>query len=270
MARRQEAMMKKIQDNDAKMRILNLAKMLRVPDLANFEDVVDSNATFIENFERVLKNAVQLRQAKSLSRRLGIACLMPDKNFDTFVINNETLPGVDKENIELLMNCSFINDKEDVVLIGPAGRGKTHLANAIGIEAIKKGFKVKFVVADKLLTSLREARDGLTLQSLTESLFKHDLLIIDEVGYFSYSSDESNMLFRVISSRHDKSSTIVTTNCQFSDWTGFVTEPNLLRALIDRLVEKSNIINMNSKKSYRYKNAKSRRTGVQTADVEGI
>ena len=248
-------------NNARKERIVKLSKALRVPDLANYEDLVTDGASFEENYEVVLERTHQVRQAKSLPRRIGLANLDPTKNFDTFDMAWECLSGVAPDDIERMKNCSFIKDKDDIVLIGPVGRGKTHLAMAIGIEALKKGYRVLFNVADRLLTTLREARDERTLNRHIEALEKCDLFILDEIGYFSYGPEESTMLFRVVSSRHEKGSTIVTTNCHFSEWKNFVGDTKLLGAMVDRLTENSIILNMNSPQSYRLRRAKSRADG---------
>ena len=258
-----------IKSSPLKEMIASLSKDLRVIDLANYEEFVRLDATFEENYKSVLENAQLARNARLLARRAAQSNLMPDQNLDTFVRSPETLPGVDPAELERVLSCSFVNGKMDVVLIGPSGRGKTHLANAVGIEALKRGYRVQFAVADRLLTSLREARDEKSLNRFTDSLIKPDLLIIDEVGYFSYNTEECNMLFRVVSARHNRASTIVTTNCQFSDWAKFITDPILLRALVDRLVDSSVLINMNAHQSYRLQRAQNRLTAASMANIDG-
>lgn len=246
-------------DKDCKAQIAAIAKAMRAPSLADYEDAVKPGEPFAQNFLAVLRKALDERTARSLAKRIGLANLTPSKNFDTFDRSPETLPNVDPDDLGRVLDCSFMEDKADVILIGPAGRGKTHLAMATGLEAVRRGYKVSFNVADTMLTALREARDEKTLNQHVARLASFDLLIIDELGYFSCGPDESNMLFRVVSSRHEVASTIVTTNCPFASWGNFISDQHLLRAMLDRLVYNSIIINMNGPESFRLKAAKSRR-----------
>ena len=137
-------------------------------------------------------------------------------------------------------------------MIGNPGRGKTHIAIALGIKACLQGYRVLFKNASTLSTELTEARDNYQLGKLERQLDKTDLLILDELSYLSFNRHQSELLFKVISDRSEKSSTIVTTNLPFSKWTDLFENTTMVTALIDRLTFRSHVLDMNGD-SYRLK-----------------
>jgi DNA replication protein DnaC len=136
------------------------------------------------------------------------------------------------------------------VLIGNPGRGKTHIAIALGIKACLQGYRVLFKNASTLSTELTEARDNYQLGRLERQLAKTDLLILDELSYLSFNKFESDLLFKVISDRSERTSTIVTTNLPFSKWTDLFENTTMVAALVDRLTYRSHVLDMNGD-SYR-------------------
>lgn len=252
-------MMNDIPYADLKEKIVTAARKLRIPDLAKFEGVITPGAQFEVNLLELLDAAVTCRMEKSLARRLSQAGLDPKKSFDTFVATQEGLPNINADDYHRLRDCSFIGHNMDVVMVGPVGRGKSHLAMATGIEAVKRGEKVLFVNADKMLTSMLEAKEKKALGVMIEGMGRYDLLIIDELGYSSYSPDQTNMLFKIICERYEKHSTIITTNREFSQWSEFMSDEQLIVAIMDRLVHHSIILNMGGPESYRRKEAMARK-----------
>lgn len=239
-----------------KERIISFAKRLRLPYLGDFEGVIKEGAPFCENLCELLEMAMAKRMEKSMARRIGLANLKLGKNFDTFIATSEVLPHVDADMFQRLRNCSFIEAKMDSLLIGPVGRGKSHLANAVGLEALRKGYKVMFVVAEKMLISMHEAKEKKHLYNLITDLKNYDLLIIDELGRSPYGPEASNMLFSVVRERYENASTIITTNCELSQWKNFMSDEQLLMATMDRLIHHSLMLNMNGPESFRRKEAK--------------
>ena len=132
-----------------------------------------------------------------------------------------------------LASCQFIRQRQNVVMIGNPGRGKTHLSIALGLKACSQGLSVLFKNAATLSTELCEARDNYRLGKLERSLAKADLLILDELSYLSFNRYQSELLFKVISDRSEKGSTIVTTNLPFSKWTELFENTTMVAALID-------------------------------------
>ena len=171
--------------------------------------------------------------------------------------------------IRELASCKFIGDKKNVIMIGNPGRGKTHISIAIGIKACLLGYRVIFRNAATLSTELTEARDSYQLSRVERTLEKADLLILDELSYISFNKYESELLFKVISDRCERSSTIVTTNLPFSRWTELFENSTMLSALIDRLTYRSHVLDMNGP-SYRLKSAQASASIKDTESVEEV
>ena len=134
--------------------------------------------------------------------------------------------------------------------MGNPGTGKTHLMTALGIKACLLGYKVQFANAATLASELKEARDGYQLRRLEKGIAANDLLLIDELSYARFNQEESELLFKVISERSERASTIITTNLVFSKWTEMFASDTLVAALVDRLTYRSQVLNMNGE-SYR-------------------
>lgn len=137
--------------------------------------------------------------------------------------------------IQELASYQFIKMRQNIVMIGPPGRGKTHLAIALGLNACSLGFNVLFKNAASLSTELCEARDNYKLGKIECGIEKADLLILDELSYLSFNRHQSELLFKVISDRSERGSVIVTTNLGFSRWTELFENTTMVAALIDRL-----------------------------------
>ena len=168
------------------------------------------------------------------------------EKFDCSQLNDAVSPVFLNE----LASCRFISGRQNVVMIGNPGRGKTHLSIALGLKACTQGYNVLFKNAATLSTELCEAKDNYRLGKLERTLAKADLLIPDELSYLSFNRHQSELLFKVISDRSEKSSTIVTTNLPFSKRTDLFENTTMVAALIDRLTFRSHILDMNGD-SYR-------------------
>lgn len=134
--------------------------------------------------------------------------------------------------------------------MGNSGTGKTHLGMALGIEALRQGFSVRFAGVMPLLDQLIEARDNKELSQQMRPLENCDLLILDEFGYLHLSPPQASMLFQLFAIRHERKSTYVTTNLEFSKWVDSIGDLTLTAALVDRFAHKSILLNMNGP-SYR-------------------
>jgi DNA replication protein DnaC len=239
--------------------IVSLSQELRILSFVNYKSIIEQNKPFDDNLLELL-NAEKYRRVELRRSKLIKAAGFPQvKTFDTFNLNNDLLPYVNCEEIRNLITLDFIRNNEDIIAIGPPGMGKTHLAIALGYEAIKKGFKVLFKNADSMINEMIEAKSEKILENYFDKIKKIDLLIIDELGYLTYNNEHTNLLFRIISSRHENRSTIITTNHEFKKWNEFINEGILLHALIDRLIHHSYIINMNGEMGYRLRNSRSRK-----------
>lgn len=228
------------------------AKQLKIPTFADYAEVLrraDSSADFAELLLELMKAETESRQENQNRRRLkaaGFPYLKTMEEFDCSQLNDAVSPVFLNE----LASCQFISDRQNVVMIGNPGRGKTHLSIALGLKACAQGYNVLFKNAATLSTELCEAKDNYRLGKLERTLAKADLLILDELSYLSFNRHQSELLFKVISDRSEKSSTIVTTNLPFSQWTDLFENTTMVAALIDRLTFRSHVLDMNGD-SYR-------------------
>ncbi|SFL37344.1 IstB-like ATP binding protein [Gracilibacillus orientalis] len=150
-----------------------------------------------------------------------------------------------------LASCDFINNKQNIVMIGNPRSGKTHTSIGIGMKACQAGYKVKFYTAANLANELAEAQQYNSLSKIEKSLAKIDLLILDELSYLTFNRHQSEMLFQVISERSERASIIVTTNLEFSKWTELFENEIMVASLIDRITFRSHILDMNVDDSFR-------------------
>ncbi len=153
---------------------------------------------------------------------------------------------------EELETLEFIKNKENIILIGTPGAGKTHYAIALGIAACTKGFNVLFASVPNLIVELKEIMSNNQLTNYRRRFEKYDLVILDELGYVSLDKSGCETLFNMISSRNDKGSIVVTTNLTFDRWEEVFKDPTLTGALIDRLVHKAHILDISRDKGGRF------------------
>ena len=229
-----------------------LAKQLKLPTFANYKDILRQlkpGADFSDLLLDLLMAETNARQENQNRRRLKAAAFPYQKTLDDFDFSqlNESVSPVF---IRELASCKFIDEHKNIVMIGNPGRGKTHISIAIGLKACLQGYRVLFKNAGSLSTELAEARDAYQLGRIERMLEKTDLLILDELSYMSFNKYESELLFKVISERSERSSTIVTTNLPFSRWTELFENNTLVSALVDRLTFRSHTLDM-SGPSYR-------------------
>ena len=193
----------------------------------------------------------------SWERRLKAAKFPTHKTLESFDFTSQ--PSLNKVLITELMRGEYIDRRENILLVGNSGTGKTHVATALGIAACGQGRKVRFYRVTELITQLMEAREERALLRLKTQLSKLDLLILDELGYVPASKVGSELLFDVISTAYERNSVVVTTNLPFENWTEVLSSERLTGATLDRLTHRCHILEA-SGESYRLKDAKSRRT----------
>ena len=244
--------------NDKKEAIQKAAARLRLSAFAQYEDYTDTKHSFEENLHSLLQEQVRLSDDQRLSRRIRCTGFPQIKTFDSFVMSKEHLPHLNFDEFRELGTCSFIDDKNDIVAIGPAGRGKTHAALAIGYEAVKHGYNVRFKKASDLVNEMSEARSEKHLVDYIRTLNRCHLLIIDEVGYLNYDVSASSLLFQVVGNRYEKASTLYTTNLEFTRWAQFIGDDTLASAIVDRIAHHAIILNMNGPKGWRLEHARSK------------
>jgi DNA replication protein DnaC len=182
----------------------------------------------------------------------------------------KTLEGYDFANLKLppllshadLESASFVDEKRNLVLYGPVGTGKTHLAIALGVAACARGLRVRFFTAAELVVRLSEAFAAGALEKLLRTILKAELLIIDEWGYVPVDRQGAQLLFRVVSDSYERRSLILTTNLEFSKWGTIFTDDQMAAAMIDRLAHHGHIMLFEGE-SYRMKHALMRQKAPQ-------
>jgi len=235
------------------------ARRLRLPGLARaFEDLGRQARGDHWTHEEYLREALaaeELSRNESMVRNRIRAAQFPEKKtLDAFVFSKED--GLDASVLAQLARCDWIREARNLILAGPIGTGKSHLAIALGIEAAKQGLHVAFLRAADLVRMLIEARDARELGRMQRRLQRVDLLVLDELGFIPFERQGGELLFNVLSQRHGGRSVIITTNLNFSEWPRvFGGDEKLTTALLDRLAEHATIITTRGK-SYRMRNRK--------------
>jgi len=195
------------------------------------------------------------RERKSAERRLRDARFPVLKTVDAFDFAAQ--PGVNEALYRELLRGDYVERRENVLLIGNSGTGKTHLATALGFAACAQGRRVRFYGVTRLVTELLEARESKKLERLMGQLEKLQVLILDELGYVPFSKAGAELLFDVVSRAYERQSLVVTTNLPFENWVEVMGTERLTGALLDRLTHRVHILEANGE-SYRLQDAKKR------------
>ena len=204
------------------------------------------------------------RERRAADRRLKAAKFPNHKTLENF--NFAAQPSINKPMVTELVRCEYVEKRENVLLVGNPGTGKTHLATALGIEACGRGKRVRFWRVTELITQLMEAREERILTRMKGQLAKLDLLILDELGYVPASKLGAELLFDVISTAYERTSLMVTTNLPFERWSEVLGCERLTGAALDRLTHRCHIIECNGN-SYRLKDAKRRQRRDKSFEV---
>ncbi len=200
------------------------------------------------------------RHQRMVERRIRAARFPATKSLDTF--DFLAIPSVNKPLVMQLARCEYIERRENVIAIGNSGAGKTHVALGLGLAGCQRGLSVGFTTAAALVHELMEARDERRLLNLQRQLSRHQLLIIDELGFVPLSTTGAELLFEVFSQRYERGSILVTTNLPFDEWTDVFGSERLTGALLDRLTHHVHIIEMNGE-SYRLKDSRQNATASE-------
>jgi len=196
------------------------------------------------------------RERKAAERRLKAARFPAAKTLDGFDFAARL--SVNKPLLLDLVRGDYLTRRENILLVGPSGTGKTHLALALAIAACGQGRRVRFWRVTELITTLREADESRQLVRLRSQLTKLDLLVLDEFGYVPASKAGAELLFDVIATAYERTSVILTTNLPFENWTEVLGNERLTGAALDRLTHRSHVLET-SGESYRLQDAKRRR-----------
>ncbi|WP_334471409.1 IS21-like element helper ATPase IstB [Arsenophonus sp. PmNCSU2021_1] len=225
------------------------------------EQCIAQDKSYGEFLLSLLKCEQQQRDERTRNLLSRMAGFPVHKELNTFDFKFAT--SVPKQQIQELSALTFIERNENVVLLGPSGVGKTHLAIGLGLKAVQARKKTRFTTAAELMLQLSTAkRQNKLKQYLSRSVMAPKLLIIDEIGYLPFGREEATLFFNVIAKRYEHGSVILTSNLSFGQWPGtFADDATLTAAMLDRLLHHSHVLQL-SGESYRLKDK--RRSGAIT------
>jgi DNA replication protein DnaC len=233
--------------------ILTLAKRFRLSAVSNgkFEPPagLDYDAWLLE----LLRTEAALRDESAMKERVRLAKLPTYKGFEEFDTNFQR--GVTPYQLDMLAKLEWLEQLFNLILIGPPGTGKTHIALAVGNKAVRAGYNVAFQTMDSLMHILKTSEISTKSAARLRWFKKCDLLIIDELGYLPVTKIEANFFFSLISELYERTSIVITSNKGFEGWTEVLGDAVLVTALLDRLTHRCQVLQFTDQ-SYRFAHRK--------------
>ncbi len=234
-------------------------RSLRLPAmLAHYKRLASDVSDPIEYLAQLAALEVTKRHENGVRARITAAHFPVIKTIESFDFSLQ--PQLPKAKLLELFDCTFIENRRNVICIGPPGTGKTHALLSLGLAACTRGYRTIFVTAAELLMSLIAAKREGRLDRKLRSYERYDIVLIDELGYIPFEREATDLLFQIISQRYERGSIAITTNLAFPDWTNIFPDPMAATAVIDRLVHHGTVFEFEGE-SQRLK-ARQRRTSA--------
>ena len=239
-------------------KLMSDLKSLRLPAMAEMLDsyakqAASSSMSYVDFLGGLVSEEVSRKEQRSVQNRIKSARFPVLKSLDDFDYTFQ--PSVDRKKVGELSNLRFIDNKENILFLGPSGVGKTHLATGLGIRACESGYKVLFTTLNDMVSVLMASMADNSFPSKLRQYVQPPLLIVDEVGYLPVSKDGANFLFQVVAKRYETGSIILTSNKSFADWGEVLGDSVIAAAILDRLLHHSTVFSVRGD-SYRLREKK--------------
>lgn len=217
---------------DQLLQNLHLPKMREILD-AEIQRAEANGSSYSDFLASLLRQEYHTREDRYLESRIKRARLPERWSLESFPWKKQ--PGVKKAVIEQIASLDFIGQAANLVFVGPTGVGKTGLASAILLRALRAGHRCRFVKAQDLFDELYQSLADYSSRKLLDHLARMDVLLIDEMGYLNLRPEQSNIFFKLMEERYGRKATIITTNLDYEEWYAFLGHKEMVAALLDRL-----------------------------------
>jgi DNA replication protein DnaC len=233
-------------------------KKLRLPAMAEMLDshtkqAASSSMSYMDFLSNLVMEEVRYKERRGVENRMKSARFPVMKSLDDF--DYAFQPGINRKKVEELSSLRFIDNKENVLFLGPPGVGKTHLSIGLSAKACAAGYKVLFTTLNEMISILMASLADNSFPAKLRAFAQPPLLVIDEVGYLPVPKEGANFLFQVVAKRYETGSIILTSNKSFADWGEILGDSIIASAILDRLLHHSTIFNIKGT-SYRLREKK--------------
>lgn len=227
---------------EEKLRYLRLSELLSGWD-ETMAQAKDKSPTYTSFTKQLIDREVTAKKERARLQRLNRSKIEGNYLIETYPFERQ--PGIAKKKIlELFDSMNYLRKKQNVIFVGPTGVGKSGLATALLIHAINNGSTGRFITFPDLLDELYRSAADHSEKKVIRKFLAYECLVVDEMGYLEIDPHQAGLFFTLMKQRHKKATTVVTTQLGFKEWSGFLKNPQLTAALVDRLTENSQLVNM--------------------------